>query len=218
MSGVDNRWLRDRYRLWRKQGLCARCGKVSAKAGKSCCGGCAEKLRVGHQRYAAKLPPGTPRFREWTMAENGKLRDLYSTGLDLRGIGRALYRTPEAVRCRVRDLKLTRSAMRVWGPDRLAELQRLHDMGLLYADIARMLGVTKTAVTTQAHLRGLVRGRGVRPEGLGRLEAGFGATAFARCKCGLLLPCWSCIPTAVEYATRRVDGGSARIELRSRAA
>lgn len=81
------------------------------------------------------------------------------------------------------------------------------------AQIARKFNVGKLTVATwRKHLaeeRRPQSSEGNRPTGVhmqyGKLEQRL--TALGRCKCGLLLPCWSCVPRAADLALSRSGPG-----------
>lgn len=90
-------------------------------------------------------------YRLWTDAEKARLRALFDAGRDDAAIGRALNRTPNAVRHMRMDLGLLRgrpNAERQWTPKMRADAVKLRRRGKSSSEIARYLGrgLTRNAV------------------------------------------------------------------------
>lgn len=86
---------------------------------------------------------------------------------------------------------------------RIAETSR---EGMKPKQQATVFGVTVAKVYT---LRSVARRRGFVVEVCGSKGWMELDRIRERCKCGLLMPCWSCIPTATELAGRRLGPGHA---------
>jgi hypothetical protein len=97
--------------------------------------------------------------------------------------------------------------------DRNAEVVKLYEAGKTQDQIAKAVGISKTTVGNvvyRHHERLRMTKKRVNKQKNAAYRYGDGATpedlakyaAMPRCKCGVLLPCLSCLPPISFYATR----------------
>lgn len=153
----------ERYRAWRRAGLCGRCGKTPSPE-RALCAPCNEKATVWRElRRARRADLRTPKHRAWTTGELRRLVEAYKRGEAVRDIGAALGRTVAAVEWRVAIMGLSRPRLpRWWTAERVGVLRELHAKWATHAEIGEYLGVSAAAACEKALKLGLRRGRGAR--------------------------------------------------------
>jgi hypothetical protein len=141
-----------------------------------------------------------PIRKMWTPSRNVRFARLYESGLPMETIAKRMAVSYDAANSHAERMGLSRPRLsRSWTPAATEKLRAMHASGMAFEDIADALGTTRAAIGDKARLLGLKRGRGKWAPN----DARRGRPRLKRCRCGLLLPCESCIPDIAVYAAAR---------------